>query len=282
MSDTTKIEWTDATLKFGAMTPPALMCSSKPMRFAIGFDPFYAEKDAFIDYFFAMMALAPQHRFLVLTKNSRRMREYHSGAAGRIADAIIAERGRHGDHAGGIPLPHVRPGAQWWPLPNVWLGVSIEDQITADERIPDLLATPAAVRWVSAEPLLGPIDFTWIAEPDDTKDGVIDALLGCNWIDGGGRGVIYRPMRPGHEGREMTRYMCSSDEEILANRKLDWIIAGGESGRFPRPMHPDWLRTIRDQCAAANIPFFFKQWGNKAAGRMLDGVTHDAYPEART
>jgi protein gp37 len=190
--------------------------------------------DAWIDRVFAIMALAPQHTFQVLTKRAKRMADYMDDV---------------GDGRGNF---------------------------STLERIPELLATPAAVRFVSAEPLLGPIDFTWIAEPDDTKDGVIDALLGCNWIDGGGRGVTYRPTRPGHEGREMTRYMCSSEEEILANRKLDWIIVGGESGPGARPMHPDWARSIRDQCAAAGVPFFFKQWGEWAPVSHMDEAAIDA------
>jgi protein gp37 len=93
------------------------------------------------------------------------------------------------------------------PPPGIWLGVSAEDQRRADERVPDLLSTPAAVRFISAEPLLGPIDFT-------------------SWLLG-----------------------------------LDWIIVGGESGTGARPMHPHWARSIRDQCADADVPFFFKQWG---------------------
>ena len=254
MSATTKIEWTDATLKFGAMTPPALMCSSKPMRFTIGFDPFYAEKDASIDYFFALMALASQHRFLVLTKNSRRMRQYLS-------------RNRPGQN--GVPMPplwHIgmtMGQPDWndtkdWPLPNVWIGVSIEDQHTADERIPDLLATPAAVRWVSAEPLLGAIKLTRLQQSDGSE---IDSLFGSIWCPGAG---------------------SINSTTFRGRTRLNWVVVGGESGKGARPMHPNWVRTIRDQCAAAGVPFFFKQWGNKAAGRLLDGVTHDAYPERRT
>jgi protein gp37 len=232
-------------------------------------------------------------------------------------------------------------GGDCTPLPNVWLGVSVEDQKRADERIPDLLATPAAVRFLSCEPLLGPVDLRWIAEPDEEKDGVIDALLGCNWIDGTiyDRGEEFRPARPGHQDRVMRRWVCSPENDILANRKIDWVIVGGESGPAARPMHPDWARSLRDQCAAAGVPFFFKQWGEwmpaqavanenngvdfvpplpmtrlmpwrrwdgdecraarkgesvneffqpgilavpvgkKRAGRLLDGVTHDAMPQ---
>lgn len=96
-----------------------------------------------------------------------------------------------------------------WPLPNLWLGVSAERQQEADERIPLLMQTPAAVRFVSVEPMLGPVSVSYL-----------------EWA------------------------------------KLDWVICGGESGPGARPMHPDWARSLRDQCEAAGVPFFFKQWGN--------------------
>jgi protein gp37 len=234
--------------------------------------------DEWIDKVFAIMALAPQHTFQVLTKRSRRMRKYLAdpdlpyrivceveGIDGKaLADPARFTIESCDDDRGCVGIP------ARWPLPNIWLGVSAEDQARADERIPDLLATPAAVRWLSAEPLLGPVDLTWIAEPDDEKDGVIDALLGCNWIDGMGRGTAYHPTRPGHSGRVMTRHFCSSDEEILATRKIDWVVAGGESGQGARPMHPDWARSLRDQCAAAGVPFFFKQWGAWSVGASRD------------
>ncbi len=164
-----------------------------------------------IDQVFEMMALCPQHTFQVLTKRSNRMREYFQAIRGV---ATMANRP--------------------WPLSNVWLGVSAEDQTRADERIPDLLATPAAVRFVSAEPLLGPIDFTFLKYEGVTH---INALTGDNGftLPMAGRGP-----------------------------KLDWIIAGGESGHGARPMHPDWARQIRDQCQAAGTAFFFKQWGEWA------------------
>ncbi len=97
---------------------------------------------------------------------------------------------------------------------NVWLGVTAENQEMADLRIPILLETPAAVRWVSCEPLLGPL-----------------------WLD--------RPLL----------------ERLVYSVTIDWVVVGGESGRDARPMQPDWARTLRDQCAAENMPFFFKQWG---------------------
>ena len=225
-----------------------------------------AVPDEWIDRVFAVCALTPQHTHMILTKRSARMLEFVADEASitEIFEVVDGEFAEHSQR--GPALDRLNA----WPLPNVWLGVSVEDQARADERIPDLLATPAAVRFISAEPLLGPVDLTWIAEPDEEKGGVIDALLGCNWCDGGGRGVDYFPIRPGHEGRKMTRYVVSGSDEIIANRKLDWVICGGESGPGARPMHPDWARSLRDQCAAAGVAFHFKQWGEWAPRHSWD------------
>ena len=180
----------------------------------------------------------------------------------------------------------MRQREPWLPLPNVWLGVSAERQQEADERIPLLLNTPAAKRFISAEPLLGPIDLNEVIPHP-----------------------ISYSFKHGFNG-------------------LDWVIAGGESGKKARPMHPDWARSLREQCKAAGVPFFFKQWGaycpdgdscvgeaggsmspdvawpdgsiswghkddhggwgmrlarvgKKSAGRLLDGVEHSAFPPVR-
>ncbi|MET0373978.1 MAG: phage Gp37/Gp68 family protein [Rhizorhabdus sp.] len=239
--------------------------------------------DAWIDRCFAAMALTPQHFHQVLTKRSGRMREYMATAMGRIADAVMALRRELGITSPVAPLPHVQPGAPWWPLANVWLGVSVEDQKRAEERIPDLLATPAAVRWLSCEPLLGPVDLCNVNTMRFRGAEVVDALHGQKM------GLFGEPAG------------------ILP--KLDWIVVGGESGHKARPMNPQWARSLRDQCASASVPFHFKQngeWvsvsevegfvgnpvhefedgrcvrkiGKKAAGRTLDGVTHDAMPLA--
>lgn len=171
--------------------------------------------DEAIDRIFAVMALATQHTFQVLTKRPERMREYLSDPARKAlmsCDATALAGKKLGP--GAIITPY--------PLPNVWLGVSVEDQATADERIPHLLATPAARRFLSCEPLLGPVDLGRVYATKDQHGTYL------------------------HEA------------PILA---LDWVIAGGESGPNARPMHPDWARSLRDQCQAAGVPFFFKQWG---------------------
>lgn len=237
--------------------------------------------DEWIDRVFAVMALAPQHTFQVLTKRADRMRAYCQSRNSGGTSAIVAANAL--DNANWLSRElAVKSEPQFqniWPLPNVWLGVSVEDQARADERVPDLLATPAAVRFISAEPLVGPVDLTWIAEPDEDKDGVIDALLGCNWVER--PGDDYRPTRPAHEGRCMGRWVVSGSDDIIANRKIDWVIAGGESGPGARPSHPGWFRALRDQCAAAGVPFHFKQWGRwtpvcEMAEQLLDDIYHPA------
>ncbi|OUL79911.1 phage Gp37/Gp68 family protein [Paraburkholderia hospita] len=164
---------------------------------------------------------------------------------------------------------------------NVWLGATVVNQEEADRDIPKLLAVPARVRFLSMEPLLGPVDLTRLAPKVFAASA--NALTGrWKWEDG--------PIRTETEA-------------------IDWVIAGGESGPGARPMHPEWATSLRDQCAAVGVPFLFKQWGEwlgahqdgsydhepielnatdesmrvgkKAAGRLLDGRTHDEFPEAR-
>jgi len=215
--------------------------------------------DEWIDRVFAIMALAPQHTFQVLTKRAARMREYVLSRNEVRPDCPITNaafwsvakpRGYKGN--GGLCAR---------PLPNVWLGVSVEDKARADERIPDLLATPAAMRFISAEPLLGPVDLRRIRyEPHNPNPApgpanppqCLNALTGQTGSYAVGRWYRALTTFPG----------------------LDWVIAGGENG--PRPMHPDWARSLRDQCAAAGVPFLFKQWGEWAA------PSPDCVPSAST
>ena len=186
------------------------------------------------------IALSPKHTFMVLTKRPKRMQFIFSEVMKILADN---------------------------PLPNLWLGVTVENQQAADERIPLLLQTPAAVRFVSVEPMLGPVD--------------------------------------------LGNYLCLTHSKggLTLGNYLDWVICGGETGPGARPMHPDWVVSLRDQCVNANVPFFFKSWGDwepayvsmglnakyrvftfpdretmyrvgkKTAGRILDGEEWNEFPE---
>ena len=205
-----------------------------------------AIEDAVIDMVFAIMALCPQHTFMVLTKRADRMREFlctpgRKQEIGKavldISDLIAFEVGSH----------KARPSMDHFsscfagdgPFPNIWLGVSVEDQKRADERICLLLDTPAVRRFISCEPLLGSVDLT---------------------------DVDYSPISGGKPGREAGRDSYNALSGGMAGAQyhgfasVDWVIAGGESGASSRPMHPAWARSLRDQCAAAEVPFFFKQW----------------------
>lgn len=216
-----------------------------------------AVTDAMLNQVFAVMAICAaqgrKHRFQILTKRSARMRAFINGFQDQgegFGEALAYVARKAGlDREGGLAVTD----AMTWPLPNVWLGVSTEDQRRADERIPDLLATPAAVRWISAEPLLGAIDLEHVAAPvgegdDEFEDGdwKLNALLaGSCYEFKGDDGYWYSGDGPEHPA-------------------LDWVVVGGESGRGARPMHHTWARQLRDQCAAADVPFLFKQWGEWA------------------
>ncbi len=188
-----------------------------------------AVPDEFIDQVFGVMALSDHHTFQILTKRIERARKYLSSLGdGRSPDRVTFAANQIDFRMGSLCDR---------PLPNVQLGVSVEDQPTADERIPRLLQTPAAVRFISAEPLLAAITLRHMDVEHSAGDQgfyQINSLTGRNSDMG----------RP-----------CSDVTH------LDWVIAGGESGPGARPMHPDWVRSLRDQCVAAGVPFFFKQWG---------------------
>lgn len=205
----------------------------------------------FIAQVFAVMSLSlsptdygpePGHRFMILTKRPLRMKAWFKWIEdqwpkifyGRVDPEIPVDSNIALQFLKGSPLINDRLSevedtfAPLWPLPNVWLGVSVENQAMADQRIPHLLKTPAAVRFVSVEPMLGPVDLT-------------------RWLRRSVSSIDYA-QRVGHGNQG-------------AADRLDWVICGGESGPRARPMHPDWARSLRDQCRAADVPFFFKQWG---------------------
>lgn len=242
LADDRKLTW---PLRFKGH--PQARAEGRPTRIFVNStsDLFHeALPDSAIDRVFAVMALTPQHTYQVLTKRPERMRAYlsHQSTQKRIAATAAAL----------FPDEADPPGHEFdaWPLPNVWLGTSAEDQAAADARIPELLATPAAVRFLSAEPLLAAIDLECIQAPryvpeDHELDWKFSALqTGDYYAFQDGLGVWEGGDGPHREGA------------------LDWVICGGESGLGARPMHPDWARELRDQCAAAGVPFFFKQWGD--------------------
>jgi protein gp37 len=176
-------------------------------------------EDDFIARAWAVMATSAVHTFQILTKRHARMRSLLSSEAFRAA--VIKHRAGYAETAPARPMF----GPDAWPLPNVWIGVSVENQRWADIRIPHLLRTPAALRFLSCEPLLGRVDL----------QGGLDWHLAGTGADGASG--------------------------------IGWVIAGGESGPGARLMDPGWARLLRDQCAVADVPFFFKQAGSRLASR---------------
>ncbi len=238
--------------------------------------------DWMIDRIYAVTALCPQHIFQALTKRPERMRDYiitRGGDWGTYLPAALISVGL-GARRGLAAKVCVS-----WPPPNVWLGVTVENQKAADERIPILIDTPAALRWISAEPLLGPIDLTFLRQPNDGG--------GQWWLD------ALRSDRGGWFSDEAAT--DPMDDELARYHikgRLDWVVAGGESGPQARPTHPDWAWSLRDQCAAADVPFLWKQWGDWSSvnqpenGALVmesrprhwfpDGKEHNAFPEVNT
>jgi protein gp37 len=188
--------------------------------------------DEFIARVFAVMALAPQHTFQVLTKRPARMKALlNSQPWWRETFAAACAALDQQDTLTSWVVPTSVNGP--FMLRNVWLGVSVENQRYADERIPLLLDTPAAVRFISAEPLLGPVDL-----------------------------IRVRPTRVGGSlNRDALRSIVDRQSEATLEPGLDWVIVGGESGPGARPMHPQWARDLRDQCRTTGVAFFLKQMG---------------------
>lgn len=263
--------WTGKTF-FDALVLDHPLRWKRPRRiFVVSMGDLFHESVPFewIDRVWAVMALAPQHTFQVLTKRPERAAEWlcHARTKHGIVDAACEHLAAH--VSGWSALRDGLP----WPLPNVWLGTTVEDQARADERIPHLLDAPAALHFLSCVPLLGPVDLTKVHDRRRDVQPYVDVL------------------EPD----------CVAE---LNTASIGWVIAGGESGGRARPSRPEWFRTLRDQCTHAGVPFFFKQWGEwhadalaytttdgvcpppnmrigkKRAGRTLDGVTHDAMPGA--
>ncbi len=258
--------------------------------------------DAFIDQVFAIMSLAVDHTIIIVTKRAERMYNYFKPGKEAIIERWSQATYEVGDEENdgwkGLYYDEDESYAECWisnvipqryPLPNVWLLVSAETQKDADERIPYLLQTPAAVRGLSCEPLLSDIEFKKVSIGGNDK---------------------FNPLTGERYNKVGDDLYCKSFTQLVFEKKINWVICGGESGNKARPMHPDWARSLRNQCNAAGVPFFFKQWGEyieadqmledikviytmkesyihpnlffkcgkKKAGRLLDGVEHNAFP----
>jgi protein gp37 len=169
------------------------------------------------DEVFAVMEQCPQHDFLVLTKRAYTLHDY------------IVSRDSEQAREQGI-----------WPLPNVWLGVTICNQEEADEKIPILLDTPAAVRWVSYEPALAAVDFTHYLPHWCPDCLTVHSSMTC-WHD-------------------------EAHPKSVMRSRIDWIVVGGETGPGARPMQPEWALDVWRQCRKAGVAFYFKQLGTSREG----------------
>lgn len=203
--------------------------------------------DKYVDRVLTRMLLTPRHTYQVLTKRAERLPKYllDSSLYRRVwEDAEYVYLGHKN-----LRLPRISP--QHVPVtPWIWYGVSVENQKAADERIPHLLRAPAAVRFLSIEPLLGPVDLSrWLSWDNQTPPRKCHA---CNGI--------------GPDG--LRCYLCGA--QGMASAALDWVIVGGESGPGAREMEIDWARDIVTQCRAAGVPVFVKQLG---ARPMLEDGT---------
>lgn len=200
--------------------------------------------DAQIARVFAVMYLAPQHTFQVLTKRAARMRQVLTspGFYRLVLDHADAFR-RDFPHKGLLSVAISDPTK--FPHQNVWLGVSVEDQKAANGRVPELLATPAAVRWLSVEPQIGEVDLCPLTCPDcgehDVSQGVVDGVLSQPWC------------------AECDTEM--GDPDWLGIEAIDWVVVGGESGTNARPFDVAWADLLVRQCRGAGVAVFVKQLG---------------------
>jgi protein gp37 len=231
----------------------------------------------------ATCSQARTHTLMVLTKRHEEMRDFCTRLRWRCGLALVTVDGRNhvlnympylpgvdpwtsisGGGMGPVEMP-----AGWMP-PQIWLGVSVEDQEQADKRIPVLLDTPAAVRFVSAEPLLGPVDLSKFLDFNPGPKRPTSSLA-LNTHGQTGTGLEPGALLSSGDGHAGISPQASGQwRREPSEARVDWVIVGGESGPYARPMHPDWARSLRDQCQEADVPFFFKQWGEWQNGSTLD------------
>jgi protein gp37 len=252
--------WTGKAIEVPAMLAEPMRWR-KPARVFVNSmsDLFHEDvSDEFIAAVFGVMAATPRHTYQILTKRPARMRAWftwasaqHDSAWDTCIDAASDAIGEDPPHRYGEESIGTFGGT--WPPPNVWFGVSVENQAAADERIPDLLATPAAVRFLSCEPLLGPVNLRSLA---------------CEACGMCGQGY--------HDALTSTAYCeCTVEAgEPLATGRLDWVIVGGESGSAPRITDAADIRALVAQCRAAGVPVFVKQLG----GVAIDSDWHGLAP----
>jgi protein gp37 len=237
--------------------------------------------DIWRDRVFAMMAICHRHTFLLLTKRPERALAYASdrdnpthigeatrgfarpgyGPEGSFAASIFDRDFLDEQHARldspQDPLGWSHPDWEWrvaWPLPNVWLGVTAENQETADERIPILLDTPAVHRFISCEPLLGPVNL----------DDYFDVLYcdGCEHdMTGHAEGETHEIL---HHSDDRFPELCG---RVRLRLGLDLVIVGGENGPGARKTQPEWKESIERQCERAGVDFYFKGWGSRRGGK---------------
>lgn len=247
--------WTGESLFVDARLADPLRWTRPRMVFVNSMSDLFFEGFDFeeIAAIFGVMASAPLHTFQVLTKRPERAREWfdwYEGSSGCGASsfaAIEAAKERLGRRGFRWPKHEVQ-----WPLRNLWLGVSVEDQARAEERIPILLDLPAHLRWISAEPLLGPVDLTRVIQRNVRVGGFL--------VD------------------ELSNNVLSDEDfniwtgEMVQVPRLDWVVIGGESGSRARPFELEWCyRMVRD-CVAHGVPVFVKQMGDntRAADTSFD------------
>lgn len=197
--------------------------------------------DEWIDKALAVTVLCPQHIFQFLTKRSERMSEYFTSP-----DRLNAINYQVSQILG-QPFDTFKSRLLSFPLANVWLGTSVENQKVAGERIPHLINTPAAVRFLSCEPLLERLNLSkWVFNRSEAVKRVAQNML-----------------------------LNEEQADSITDYPVNWVIVGGESGAKARPCHLDWIRSIVKQCQSANIPVFVKQLGSNAIDSVpyIDGVT---------
>lgn len=220
----------------------------------------------FIEKIFNTMVESPQHTFQVLTKRPERMAQFF--AWWNWFDGEWSGKEKY------LALSHDKPF-----FPNIWLGVTAENQKEASHRIPILLAMPTALRFISVEPMLEAIDLNDVALLRDTDS----CLVHCPTCR-----RVYEM-----KNSDLLCLKCGS-AFITELPQIDWVICGGESGQRARPLNPLWVKNLQEQCSQANVPFFFKQWGEftcrngdiirvgkKEAGYLIDGKECREMPAKR-